>query len=115
MNMSAPDMVSPRFKARTATVFYWMTVLVGAALLTIVRVGQAPSLRLAFVADLLVIAWYVAVAAFFYDLLEPVNRNFSLLAAFFSLVGCAIQGFACLFDFAPLVVLRGEQYWSVFK
>ncbi len=38
-----------------------------------------------------------------------------MLAAFFSLVGCAIQGFACLFELAPLVVLGGAQYLSVFK
>jgi hypothetical protein len=30
-------------------------------------------------------------------------------------VGCAIQGFACLFELAPFVVLGGAQYLSVFK
>jgi Domain of unknown function (DUF4386) len=36
-------------------------------------------------------------------------------AAFFSLVGCAILAFASLFRIAPLVVLGGGQYLSVFK
>jgi hypothetical protein len=44
-----------------------------------------------------------------------VNRSLSLLAAFFSLVGCAILAFASLFQLAPLVVLGGGEYLSVFK
>ncbi len=60
-------------------------------------------------------ACYIAVTALFYDLFKPVNRSLSLLAAFFSLVGCAIGASSCLFDLAPLVVLRGAQYLSVFK
>jgi hypothetical protein len=55
------------------------------------------------------------VTALFYDLFEPVNRRVSLLAAFFSLVGCAILAFASLFQLAALVVLGGGQYLSVFK
>src|ERR1700723_2420289 len=58
---------------------------------------------------------YVAVTALFYDLFKPVNRTLSLLAAFFSLVGCAILAFASLFQLAPLVVLGGGQYLSVFN
>jgi Domain of unknown function (DUF4386) len=38
-----------------------------------------------------------------------------LLAAFLSLVGCTIQADACTFHLAPLVVLGGSQYLSVFK
>jgi hypothetical protein len=48
---------------------------------------------------------YLAVTALFYRLFEPVNRNISLLAAFFSLVGCAVQIFGGLFQLAPLVIL----------
>ena len=53
--------------------------------------------------------------ALFYDLFKPVNRSLSLLAAFFSLVGCAILAFGSLFQLAPPVVLGGGQYLSVFK
>jgi Domain of unknown function (DUF4386) len=59
-------------------------------------------------------ALYIAVTALFYDLFKPVNRSLSLLAAFFSLVGCAILAIADLFHLAPLVVLGGAQYSSVF-
>jgi hypothetical protein len=54
------------------------------------------------------------VTALFYDLFEPVHRILSLVAAFFSLVGCAILAFASLFQLAALVVLGGGQYLSVF-
>jgi hypothetical protein len=55
------------------------------------------------------------VTALFYDLFKPVNKSLSLLAALISLVGCAILAFASVFQLAPLVVLGGSQYLSVFK
>jgi len=77
--------------------------------------AHEPLFRLGFAADLLAIACYIAVTAVLYDLFKPVNRTVSLLASFFSLVGCTIQGSACLFEFVPLIVLKGAQHWSVFK
>src|SRR6266849_9467095 len=77
--------------------------------------AHEPLFRLGFAADLIMTACYIAVTALFYDLFKPVNRSLSLLAAFFSLVGCAIGASSCLFDLAPLVVLRCAQYLSVFK
>jgi hypothetical protein len=55
------------------------------------------------------------VTTLFYELFKPVNRSLSLVAAFFSLVGCAILAFGGLFQLAPLVVLGGSPYLSVFK
>ena len=49
------------------------------------------------------------------NLFKPVNKSLSLLAAFISLVGCTILAFASVFQLAPLVVLGGSQYLSVFK
>ena len=43
------------------------------------------------------------------------SRSLSLLAAFYSLVGLAIQAFGSLFQLAPLVVLGGSPYLSVFN
>ena len=74
-----------------------------------------PLFRLGLATGLIATACYVAVTALFYDLFKPVNRSLSLLAAFFSLVGCAILAFASVFRIAPLVVLGGGQYLSVFK
>ncbi len=71
--------------------------------------------RVGFAINLIATALYIAVTALFYDLFKPVNRSLSLLAAFFSLVGCAIQALSYVFYLAPFVLLGGAQYLSVFK
>jgi hypothetical protein len=122
---------SPRVKARIAGVFYLLNILTGIIAEVFVRgrlvvygdaAGTAtnilthePLFRLGFASAVICVACYIAVTALFYILFEPVNRSLALLAAFFSLVGCAIQAFICLFLLAPLVVLGGAQYLSVFK
>ncbi len=122
---------SPRFKARIAGVFYLLTMLTGVFAELFVRgrlvvygdaaatatniLAHEPLFRLGFASDLIAGACYIAVTALFYDLFKPVNRSLSLLAAFFSLVGCAIGAVSCLFHLAPLAVLGGAQYLSVFK
>ena len=59
-------------------------------------------------------AFYVAATLFVYEVLKPVNRSLSLLAAFFSLVGCAVGALSCLFDFAPLLLLKNASHLSAF-
>jgi hypothetical protein len=59
-------------------------------------------------------AFYVGATLFVYEVLKPVNRSLSLLAAFFSLVGCAVGAFSCIFDLMPFVLLQGASYLSVF-
>ena len=68
-------------------------------------VAHQLSFRLGLATGLIAIACYIAVTALFYDLFRPVSRSLSLLAAFFSLVGCTIQAFGSLFQLTPLVVL----------
>jgi hypothetical protein len=77
--------------------------------------AQQPLFRLGFATGLIATSCYIAVTALFYNLFKPVNRSVSLVAAFFSLVGCAILAFGSVFHLAPLVVLGGSQYLSVFK
>lgn len=67
-----------------------------------------------FTVGLIANAIYIAVTALFYRLFAPVNRTLSLIAAFFSLVGCTIQIFGGMFQLAPLVVLRDAQGLSTF-
>ncbi len=83
---------SPRLKARIAGVFYLLTFLTG--ILALVSVNR----RL--VVNLIATVCYVAVTLLFYDLFKPVNRSLSLLAAFFSLVGC-VYGTLSIFHLAP--------------
>ncbi|WP_266172199.1 DUF4386 domain-containing protein [Dyella subtropica] len=121
---------SPLFKARIAGVFYLLTFLTGGFAIYVgdklVVDGNAAAtashilanrswVLLGFAADIAVIACYVTVTALFYGLFKPVSQSLSLLAACFSLVGCTIQAFSSFFDLAPLIVLGGAQYLSVFK
>ncbi len=61
------------------------------------------------------IACHVVVTALFYELFKPVNRSVSLLAAFFSLMGCAAGTFSSFFYSAPLVVLQEAPKLGGFK
>src|ERR1700683_1313986 len=121
---------SPRPRARITGVvylFYFLTAVLGVFFMGgIVVDGDAAAtatnllaheslFRLGLATGLVATAGYIALTALFYGLFKPVNRSLSLLAAFFSLVGCAILAFASLFQLAPLVVLGGSQYLSVFK
>jgi hypothetical protein len=66
-------------------------------------------------AQLAVGACDIGVALIFYELLKPVSRSLSLLAAFFRLVFAAIASANVLNHFAPLLLLSGEEYLSAFK
>ncbi|HYV24245.1 MAG TPA: DUF4386 domain-containing protein [Pyrinomonadaceae bacterium] len=50
-----------------------------------------------------------------YALLRPVNKQLSLLAAFFGLMGTALFAFAELFYFAPPLILGGAPYLKTFS
>jgi hypothetical protein len=77
--------------------------------------AHQPLFRLGLATGLIATGGYIAVTALFYGLFKHVNLSLCLVAAFFSLVGCAILAFSSLFRFAPLVVLGGSQYLGVFK
>jgi hypothetical protein len=49
------------------------------------------------------IACYVAVTLLFYAMFKPVNKSLSLLAALFSLAGCAVQALSNFHLIQPLV------------
>lgn len=70
---------------------------------------------LGYAGDVLVIATYVAVVALFYRIFKPVNRNMALIAAFLGLMGCAAQSSTSLFEIAPLSLLGGAPYLTVFS
>jgi Domain of unknown function (DUF4386) len=63
--------------------------------------ANEPSFRLGVAANLIATACYLTATLLVYDLLKPVNRNLFLLAAFFSITGCAIGAFSMLFQLAP--------------
>ena len=76
--------------------------------------ASEPSYRLAFVANLIAGACYMGVTVILYDLLKPVNRTLSMLAAFFGVAGVAVGGASAVTHFAPLVVLGPSPYAAAF-
>lgn len=123
--------MSPKLTARIAGVFYLLEMLTGAFAIMYVGgrlfvsgdstatatniLAHQSLVELGFAANLVQFACYITVTGFLYFLLKPVNRNISLLAAFFSLVGCTIGAMSCLFEIAPISILGGSQYLNVFK
>jgi Domain of unknown function (DUF4386) len=69
---------------------------------------------LGFASSLIGVAFHIAWALLMYELLKPVNRSLSLLAALVILVGCAIQALTSLLYLAPLLILQGGSSLSAF-
>jgi hypothetical protein len=95
MERTAEASPGPRARLTGAVyLLYFVTAILGQFLLgrKLVVYGDAVSL----IAD----ACYVVLTVLFYFMFKPVNRGLSLLAALFSLVGCAITVLD-LFHLAP--------------
>jgi len=122
---------SPRLKARITGVFYLVTILTGifaqgfvsgrlvvdgdaAATATNILTHRG-LFQLGFAVYLIEMACQMAMTALFYDLLKPAGRSVSLLAAFLGFAGCVIKTFSRVFFIAPLFVLGGAHYLSVFS
>ena len=71
--------------------------------------------RLGIATGLVETGFYVALTALLYHLFKPVNRTVSLAAAFFGIVGCAIQAGGSAFQLSSLLMLRGGQAVAGFK
>ena len=122
---------SPRLKARITGVFYLLTLLTGVFAQGFVSerlivFGDAAAtatnilthrglFQLGFTVYLIEMACQIAITALFYDLLKPAGRSVSLTAAFLGLAGCIIKTFSRLFYIAPLFILGGAHYLSVFS
>jgi hypothetical protein len=122
---------SPRFQARIVGAFYLLTILTGifaqgfvsgrlvvdgdAAATATNILTHSGLFQLGFAVYLIEMACQIAMTALFYDLLKPAGRRVSLLAAFLGFAGCIIKTFSRVFFIAPLFVLGGAHYLSVFS
>src|SRR5436190_5847817 len=122
---------SPRLKARITGAFYLLTILTGIFAQgfvsgSLVVDGDAAAtatnilthrdlFQLGFAVYLIEMACQIATTALFYDLLKPAGRSVSLVAAFLGFAGCVIKTFSRLFFIAPLFILGGAHYLSVFS
>ena len=120
MERSAEE-ASARIMARTAAVLYLLegapAVFQQAVIARLIVSGDAAAtatnilanemlFRLWFAAALLAVACHIAYTVLFYNLFRPVSRTIALLAAAVSLVACALQAFATLFQLTPLLTLE---------
>jgi Domain of unknown function (DUF4386) len=119
---------SPRLQARMAGVIAWITTTSGFAAIVsggLVVPGDAAAtahnilahealFRLAVAGDVISLL-YIAYTLLLYNLFRPVSRSVSLLAAMFSLVGCAVGGVNSLLLLAPLVVLGDSPSLGAFN
>jgi hypothetical protein len=71
--------------------------------------------RLGFTIFMLEMVAQVAVSALFYDLLKPVNKSAARISAIIGITGSGIKTLARLFYYAPLILLSGASYLSVFQ
>jgi hypothetical protein len=122
---------SPRRLARITGVFYLLTIEAGifaqgfvsgrlvvdvdAAATATNILAHRGLFELGFAVYLIEMACQIAMTALFYELLKPAGRSVSLLAAFLGLAGCAIKTISRVFFIAPLFVLGGSHYLSVFS
>jgi uncharacterized protein DUF4386 len=70
--------------------------------------------RLGLMAHIIILPCNIVLALIFYDLFKVVSRRLALLVVFFTLVGTAVEGANLLDQFAPLRLLGGGHYLSVF-
>lgn len=115
-------------KARLAGAFYLLVFVTGAlslpssALLvqgdpmaTAANIyAHEPLYVSGFAALLLNVVCYVVVTALFYRLFKPASGTVSLVAAFVSIVGCAVQAATCVLYIAPLTYLSDAKYLNAF-
>jgi hypothetical protein len=130
--LSAPaGEMSPRGKARLAAVFFLLTIVAGIIAQAFISeqlvvsgdarataaniLSQEALFRLAFTVYLIEMACQIVMTALFYDVLKAVSRSAASLFAVFSYVGAGIKTLSRLFFIAPLLVLGGAPYLTVFS
>jgi len=123
--------MTARTKARIAGLLYLLTMVgglfgqgfianrlitFGDAAATAAHILENENLyQLGFTVFMVELACQIVMVMLFYDLLKPVNKSLSLQAAVLGLTGCVIKIVSRLFYLAPLFILQGAKYLTVFN
>lgn len=97
--------VMPHAKGRSAGLFWLLTFIFGT--FSFVLATNPELRRWGAAADLVATICYVAATVFVYDILKAVDRTTSMLAAFFSLVGCTVSAVGLVFRLSALAANGG--------
>jgi hypothetical protein len=120
--------VSPKATARAAGFFWLITFVSGSfSMATYMKIvtsdpavtaanvlAQQSLFRLSIAMDLLASLTYMAAVLLMYELLKPVSRKVSLMAAGFGFAGCVLSGVSFFFRLAPLSVLGNTRNATAF-
>jgi hypothetical protein len=123
--------MSPKRTARVAAVFYLMTLVAaiiaqGAIAEQLVNstnasvtarniVAHEDLYRFGYTMYMIEMVAQVIMTMLFYELLKPVSRTGSLIAAVIGVVGCGIKALSRVFFVAPAIVLEGTRYLDTFS
>jgi hypothetical protein len=126
-----PAETSPQVYARLCGALYLVVIVIGICTELFVRdrltvSGDAAATannimasqllwRSSIAADVILLVCAVIQALLFYRLLSPVNKNLAVLAVFFNLVECAIDGVNKLNLIAALFLSSGADYLKAFE
>lgn len=129
--MTSPLEMSPKRLARLTAVFYLITIVAaiigqgliaerlmnsGNASITAANIITHPDLfRFGFTMYMIEMVAQTVMTMLFYELLKPVSRTGSLIAAVIGVVGCGIKALSRLFFVAPAMVLGGKHYLDTFS
>ncbi len=123
--------MSPKRMARIAGVFYLITIVAAiiaqsliaerlvdsrdAAVTAANILAHGDLYRFGYTAYMIEMTAQIIMTMLFYELLKPVSRTGSLIAAVIGVVGCGIKALSRLFYVAPALVLEGTHYLNTFS
>jgi hypothetical protein len=123
--------MSPKRMARVAGLFYLITIVAaviaqGVIAERLVDSGDASATaanilahrdlyRFGYSAYMIEMTAQIITTVLFYELLKPVSRIGSLMAAVIGVVGCGVKALSRLFYVAPALVLEGTHYLNTFN
>ena len=123
--------MSPKRLARIAGALYLVTIVAAiiaqgliaerivnstdASVTALNIIAHAGLFRFGYTMYMIEMVAQTAMTMLFYELLKPVSRTGSLLAAVIGVVGCGIKALSRVFYVAPALVLDGSHYLSTFS